>query len=81
MSDIFSILEFEAALPHLSSAAAADVKARVGSVTITVVRGGVLYEAALQALGTPLTLEAGHENGYLKKLCKQVLCREASAWL
>ena len=41
MSDIFSILEFEAALPHLSSAAAADVKARVGSVTITVVRGGV----------------------------------------
>ena len=42
MSDIFSILEFEAALPHLSSAAAADVKARVGSVTITVVGGGFI---------------------------------------
>ena len=41
MSDIFSILEFEAALPHLSSAAAADVKACVDRVTITVVRGGV----------------------------------------
>ena len=51
------------------------------SVTITVVRGGVYDEAALQALGTPLTLEAGYENGYPKKFCKQVLCREASAWL
>lgn len=46
-------------MPHLSSAAAADVKACVCSVTITVVRGGVYDEAALQALGTPLTLEAG----------------------
>ena len=69
-------------MPHLSSAAAADVKACVCvcSVTITVVRS-FYDETALQALGTPLTLEAGYENGCPKTFCKQVLYGEASTWL